>query len=61
MPSDHVPRITIALETSKGNLSLALALGLILIVLSAAVSAASWASAARWPMADGWPRMAPRL
>jgi tungstate transport system permease protein len=32
---------TIALETSKGDLSLALALGMILIVLSMAVSAVS--------------------
>jgi tungstate transport system permease protein len=31
----------IALETSKGNLSFALALGIVLIVLSMAVSAAS--------------------
>ncbi|MDQ4148305.1 MAG: ABC transporter permease, partial [Pseudomonadota bacterium] len=43
---NHVTRVmttSIALETSRGNLSLALALGLILIALSISVNAAAMA------------------
>ena len=42
---DHVTRVmttSIALEVSKGNLALALGLGMILLVLSASINAAAY-------------------